>query len=296
MKILICSDSHGDSEIIFENAREIVRRHRSGVNLVLSDIEAEYGEIFTLYEAMYYIVVDMTIKINGESGEIKKTYMYDTILHLHGRACQISSEILCLLKNGFADGALSRCRSLWEIAIYAHFISDYGEDVAEAYWKQAREEIQPKKAVWAKNASCFKDCKKAQQGNISFEDIRSKCKLPQDVIESWSRFNEHSSKVVHAVPISTFGRLFHERAAKDNYVIMSSSLEGLWFPISYALLFLRQSASVFASIALGEEAYNKYYLESKSYKELVKSVSKTFKMLNEWEQVVSSFSSKYFSD
>ena len=133
----------------------IIQKNKSNLDMVLSEIEAEYGEVFSIYETMYYIAVDIAIKINEKSEERRAAYKYISIFHIHGRACQIALEILCLLRNGFADGAFARCRSLWELAIYSQFISENDEGIAQEYYKQAEDENPPRKAVWVKNAPCI---------------------------------------------------------------------------------------------------------------------------------------------
>jgi Family of unknown function (DUF5677) len=55
------------------------------------------------------------------------------LIRLHARACQVSSEIITLLENGYADGAIARWRTLHEISIVALVISDGGDDLARAY-------------------------------------------------------------------------------------------------------------------------------------------------------------------
>jgi Family of unknown function (DUF5677) len=52
---------------------------------------------------------------------------------LHVRACQVSDEIICLIENGFADGAMARWRTLHEISVVASLIADGDEDLAERY-------------------------------------------------------------------------------------------------------------------------------------------------------------------
>jgi len=59
--------------------------------------------------------------------------VFDTLAHLHPRALLIASEIMCLLRAGFADGALSRWRSLHEIIVVAMFIAQHGEIAALPY-------------------------------------------------------------------------------------------------------------------------------------------------------------------
>ncbi|HEY1723297.1 MAG TPA: DUF5677 domain-containing protein [Magnetospirillaceae bacterium] len=57
----------------------------------------------------------------------------DVMLRLHVRACQVTNEIIVLLENGFADGALARWRTLHEITIVAAVIAKFGEEIAERY-------------------------------------------------------------------------------------------------------------------------------------------------------------------
>jgi len=60
-------------------------------------------------------------------------YVFEVLIRLHARACQITSEILALLKTGHADGAMARWRSLHEIAVVGFFIKENGKEVAERY-------------------------------------------------------------------------------------------------------------------------------------------------------------------
>jgi hypothetical protein len=59
--------------------------------------------------------------------------VFDVVTRLHARSCQIASEIIKLLKGGFADGAHARWRSLHEVVVVAMFIHQQGIDVAERY-------------------------------------------------------------------------------------------------------------------------------------------------------------------
>ncbi|MGU3385839.1 DUF5677 domain-containing protein [Methylobacterium sp. D53M] len=55
------------------------------------------------------------------------------LARLHMRACQISDEIIVLLENGFADGAMARWRTLHEIDVVATVIEDGDEVLAQRY-------------------------------------------------------------------------------------------------------------------------------------------------------------------
>ncbi|WP_217430933.1 DUF5677 domain-containing protein [Sphingomonas bacterium] len=54
----------------------------------------------------------------------------DTMLHLHARACQVVFEIITLMENGLADGAMARWRTLHEITVVATILAEHGEELA----------------------------------------------------------------------------------------------------------------------------------------------------------------------
>lgn len=68
-------------------------------------------------------------RVNG--GRLSR--LEDVVLRLHVRACQVTSEIIVLLENGYADGAMARWRTLHEITIVAAVITKFGEELAERY-------------------------------------------------------------------------------------------------------------------------------------------------------------------
>lgn len=55
------------------------------------------------------------------------------LLQLHVRGCQVASEIILLLENGYADGAMSRWRTLHEISVVGLLIAEHGDALAERY-------------------------------------------------------------------------------------------------------------------------------------------------------------------
>lgn len=55
------------------------------------------------------------------------------IINLHAKSLRIGREILCLLENGFADGALGRWRALHEAATVASFLAHREEELSVRY-------------------------------------------------------------------------------------------------------------------------------------------------------------------
>lgn len=60
--------------------------------------------------------------------------LFYCLMKLHARACRLFREIECLLRNGFADGAHGRWRSLHELSVVARVISRHGHDAAVRFF------------------------------------------------------------------------------------------------------------------------------------------------------------------
>jgi hypothetical protein len=71
--------------------------------------------------------------------------VFDVVRQLQARACLATSEILTLLRSGYASGAHARWRALHEIAVTAMFIAEHGKDVAERFL--AYEAVESHKAL-----------------------------------------------------------------------------------------------------------------------------------------------------
>jgi hypothetical protein len=67
------------------------------------------------------------------SRPLLQTHLHNVLTRLHVRACQVTAEIIVLLENGYADGAMARWRTLHEISIVMVLIKDHGETLAERY-------------------------------------------------------------------------------------------------------------------------------------------------------------------
>ncbi|MBX3566315.1 MAG: hypothetical protein KF730_17280 [Sphingomonas sp.] len=111
-------------------------------------LEARWGKAFDLLRMMYTIAYEIGGDVQQRarrSRARRNLVLRDTLIHLHVRACQVVAEILCLMENGFADGAMARWRTLHEIVIVASVIAEHGEELAERY--RAHEAIEAKRAL-----------------------------------------------------------------------------------------------------------------------------------------------------
>lgn len=102
------------------------------------------------------------IAVARASRSKKRVAITAALDRLHVRGIQVAAEVLTLLRNGFADAAFSRWRTLHEISVVAMVLADHGEDIAIRYLdhdvveaQRAAEVYQrchPKEAAQRKNA------------------------------------------------------------------------------------------------------------------------------------------------
>jgi len=86
---------------------------------------------------MIWAIAQELGEVNGREikadGDKDDNAVMAALAHLFPNALLISQEIICLLKGGFADGALARWRSLHEVSVTAMYVIKHGEKAAIAY-------------------------------------------------------------------------------------------------------------------------------------------------------------------
>jgi hypothetical protein len=92
---------------------------------------------FELLELQRYLACSTAAEINDElrrrSSKSKEAPLVEALTSLHARACQISAEVLVLLRKGYPEAAIARWRSLHEVSIVMHFIHKHGVETAKRY-------------------------------------------------------------------------------------------------------------------------------------------------------------------
>ncbi len=97
----------------------------------------KWAEGFDLLETLIAICTESGAEFNTSyrpKAVLNNNLVLDIVVRHHARACQISQEILCLMKHGFADAAHARWRALHEVNVTAMFISKHGEECAKRFY------------------------------------------------------------------------------------------------------------------------------------------------------------------
>lgn len=200
-KNLIEKASDDSLETIENIMYEKVLEERACTDIFLARQNQKWCKAFVTSDAMYICVLESAESYTEYVNEVYGQdicQLFHALRYIHGRALQIYLEVVCLNKNGFADGAYARWRSLYELSIIAAFIKKYGENVAKAFIKSANTED---RYEWAREADCFKDYNRKY---ITFSAIQNNCEL---ATKEWKKEYNFVNQLVHASPQGTMYRL-----------------------------------------------------------------------------------------
>lgn len=112
------------------------------------NLQARWGKGFDALRMLIELSRDIGTDFHRRSSRSRsrrRAHLNKALFHLHVRAIQIASEIMVLMENGYADGAMARWRTLHEIACVAMVLGDGGEALAERYL--AHEIVDAKKGL-----------------------------------------------------------------------------------------------------------------------------------------------------
>ena len=179
---------------------------RQDINIFNARNERLWGKCFAASDAMYFIAakalnnyIQNARKVTEKDGTEEFNNLDFVMSNLCGRALQQYAEIICLLRNGFADGAMARWRSMYEIETVITFISNYGEELAKSYVDNYEYDDKYK---WARKANCCKSLKNKQR--ISFNMLLKETNIDD---QEGRRLYDLSNQLLHPSSKGTFCRL-----------------------------------------------------------------------------------------
>lgn len=130
-----------EHEALIENSKKTLDLIQNDIKLFELRLRKFWGQALDWLEILIGVsmesgglIIQTYLSQNKKNISSEIPNKLEVLLFLHARACQISGEILALLKTGFADGAHGRWRSLHEVTVIAIFISRHEESVAERYY------------------------------------------------------------------------------------------------------------------------------------------------------------------
>ncbi len=104
---------------------------------ISTKIFSNYNVGIRLFEGFIELNAQINSMIYGKYFKLFDTFddhiKLDTLIAIHVRACQVANEILILIKNGYADGAHARWRTLHELAVTFLYLYDSDYKVIHMY-------------------------------------------------------------------------------------------------------------------------------------------------------------------
>jgi hypothetical protein len=119
-----------------EQLPRAVRDRRRTDRGFCSRINKRWRQAIELFEGVLLLANQLGSEFNHEeSADAKQRndLMFAALVRLHARSCLLCSEVLALLKTGFASGAYARWRTFHETSVTAWFISNGDQLLAEKY-------------------------------------------------------------------------------------------------------------------------------------------------------------------
>jgi Family of unknown function (DUF5677) len=197
------------------------------------------------------------------------------IVRLHARACQVTDEVLTLMRSGFADAAMARWRTLHEIAVTAMFIQERGNPAAMRYMEHEAVESLNAMRLYQDHAAVLgnKEYSKAEVEALTKhvdglllkygppfrtqygwasdgpkDDVRNfEAVLKKVKLEKWRPYYKMASHPTHANPK---GILFSLALYRRNELIMLGPTNfGLADPGQNSALSLNQATAALCTIA-----------------------------------------------
>lgn len=205
----------------------------------------KWNRAFSASEALYVMIIEFIDDYKAYVEDLDKVlfdnkkWTYLAMRYIHGRAMQVYLEIVTLMKNGFADGAYARWRTLYELAVVCDFISIYGEDTAKSFHQSS--ESDERYYNWAKASGAFS----SSQRNITFHILEQKTNLNK---ESWAKEYQLANLTVHASPQGTFKRLGNPKERNSDIIPIGHTDYGLVLPGVNAAVSLVQTTIMFGSL------------------------------------------------
>lgn len=216
-----------------------------------------WRKAFDLLETIWVCCEEMGSAFNGHhrpQAVQEQDHVFEAMTYLHAKALLVTSEIICLLRGGFADGALTRWRTLYENNVIATLIRQEGQELAFRYvahsrvqaWLRAVAEsdnLQDEDAGLQKQAEFaianFGEEMKFRHGWASklvgkkkptFKDIAAKCGQ-----EAEGGVYEYASQHIH-FNHRMFDELLETCESEQNVLLVGPSNSGMVGPLTAAAI------------------------------------------------------------
>lgn len=121
---------------LLANSKPMLRHKRKGDRGFEKRNNKRWKKSFARIEIVWATAEEVGRRFNEEfrpAAVEANDYQFEALTRLHGRGLLVAREAIHLIKGGYAEGALSRWRTLHELLVVAMFIKQHGRGIAERY-------------------------------------------------------------------------------------------------------------------------------------------------------------------
>jgi len=200
-----------------------------------NNLEARWGRALDLLRMLLTISREIGAEWHNRTLRRKKSNLREALFRIHVRSCQISAEIITLLENGYADGALARWRTLHEVCMVGLLLSEHGEPLAERYLAHRIVEAHRAAEEYSRNylALGFKPISKRERMMIERNYKRALAKFGKEFGSQYGWASHHLkmkkptfSDIERAVGVSSM-RSFYKMASYN----VHATAQGMFFKL-----------------------------------------------------------------
>lgn len=171
-------------EDIKKKAPEILANHRNYASDFNERLMERWKQPIDLLELLLISCTEMGSSFNASFRKVaskNNDFLFDVLVRQHARACLIGCEILTLTKNGLADGAFARWRSLHESVVISFFIAKHKQDLPERFLNY--EVIESYKQA----LEYQKCCERLGEEPVDSKDLQVLSKIKDDVLTRYGK-------------------------------------------------------------------------------------------------------------
>ena len=205
--------------------------------------------------------------------EYQHDVLYGVLMRQHAHACRISGEIIVLLEAGYADGAIARWRTLYEISVTCLIIKKYGRNAASDYVKHGIVKNSEGILEYQKTAEAMglppfsreeveaaeKIKEEITDGDRSWHWARrhagvSKLEKLREIVglDNWSHNYKLASRNIHS-DYYEMDRLHAMSEAKQDLLLVGQSNSGMTAPAHFTAINLAIITSVFILVGSDDD-------------------------------------------
>jgi hypothetical protein len=116
------------------NSKGALQDHRREMRVFKRNLYQRWRRPLMLLESFIQYNLEVGKRIHERTPrKIRRDIKYHVGVKMHARACQVASEVYCLLEGGFAEGASARWRTLHELAVISEFLQNKPEIVYKKF-------------------------------------------------------------------------------------------------------------------------------------------------------------------